>query len=299
MKYLFSIFLFLSVFHVNAQIQFIGLDHTVCPQPMSNIYSFSNFSIGSGGSGTIYGFDILKNGVVVHSESGQMSNGKHCLDLVFINDSVGFLVYYSGLSSNRVLRTGDYGVTWNDIGGGAPNYFGLYVVNASLAYLVTQWNTPMQLYVARCSNIPGNMNPLFITDYSITSDVFVTDTLLSADLCNSDSLRIYVLNGTDAVTYHINFHLMSTGTGTAYEIAQQGISVVPNPAAHAFSLYMPANEVASVCLFSLEGNLIKCYDAPDDSFQRYSLEGISDGMCILKVVTGKAEVFTSKMLIIK
>lgn len=298
MKHLISIFLLFSVIHVNAQIQFIGFDHASCPQQLNFSYTFNNYSIGGGGSGTVYGYDILRNGVVVFSHSGQMGNGKQCLDLVFINDSVGFLVYYSGLSYNRVLRTEDYGVTWNDIGGGAPNYFGLYVVNPNVAYLVTQWNTPLQLHVARCSSIPGNMDPLFIYDLSITSDVFTTDTLLSSDLCNIDSLRIYVLNGTDTVTYHINYLMMSAGLGDSQESSPHTLVAIPNPATGTFNVSLPYNVVKTVSLYALNGELIKSYLPRIDDAQQYSMENVPDGMYMLKVTDGHGEVYTSKLVVL-
>jgi hypothetical protein len=76
--------------------------------------------------------------------NGTLGAGKYCRDISFINDSVGFLVLLLRNHINPASETEDFGQTWSDIGGGAPTYYGLYVVNSNFGYLVTYWNPPMQ-----------------------------------------------------------------------------------------------------------------------------------------------------------
>jgi len=283
MKKIILFILVLSFTNVFSQIQFIGFDRNVCPQALNNTYTYSNFSSGGGGSGTIYGYTIYKNGIVVYSASGNMGGGKFCKDLIFINDSIGFLVYYSGNSSNSVLRTEDFGQTWNEIGGGAPNYFGLYVANSISAYLVTQWDTPLQLYIARCCALQSNVNNNFIYDQTISSDIFVTDTLLAADLCNQDSLKIYILNGLDTITYHINFNLQYVGIQPEIDVAKSAFSVYPNPSSDLFQLSILSINIKSVSLLSINGVKIITYDNQSVYNNSYSLNHIPNGTYVIRV----------------
>ncbi len=282
MKNIISIFLIYCCTSVYAQVEFIGFDRSVCAEPMNNAYTYSNFNSG-GGSGAIYGYIIYKNGIAVFTASGNMSQGKHCKDLIFINDSIGFLVFYSGISSNRVLRTQDFGQTWTDIGGGAPNYFGLYVVNSTTAYLVTQWDIPMQLRVARCSSIPSNINSNLIYDQTIDSDIFETDTLLYSDLCNQESLDFKVLNGTDTITYHINFNLEFIGIENEFDDLKTELSVYPNPSSDFFQFSNLSAPIESVSLFSINGVAIRSYESESIFNNHFSLSSVSNGSYIIRV----------------
>jgi len=277
-----------------SQVQFIGFDRAVCPGPMVNMYTYSNYQSGGGGSGTIYGYTVYKNGVSVFDASGTLGDGKYGRDLIFINDSVGFLVYYSGNTSNRVLRTEDFGQTWSDIGGGAPTYYGLYVVNSGFAYLVTYWNTPLQLHVARCSNLAAYQNPQFIYDTSMNGDVFKTDTILNNDLCNIDSLQIYILSGVDTITYHINFNILVGIAGLSGTPAT--CAAYPNPARDNFSLSTTGRGIESVSLFSLNGLHVRTYDRQSIEKNTYSLLPIKSGIYLLKVTTNIG-VFNTKLIV--
>ena len=97
-----------------AQVQFTGFDRAICGHTINNTYTYTNYTLGSG-SGALHGYKVYKNGVQVFDDNGSMSNSKTCKDLIFINDSVGFLVYY-GSSANRLTKTQDYGQSWIEIG---------------------------------------------------------------------------------------------------------------------------------------------------------------------------------------
>jgi len=282
---------------VFSQIQFIGFDRSTCAEPMTNTYSFTNYSNGGGGSGTLYGFTVFKNGIAVYGQSGTMGDGKSCVDLTFVNDSVGFIVTYSGNSSNNVWRTADYGQTWSLIGGGAPNYFGIYIINSETAYLVTQWDFPMQLYVAKCSANAGESNGTFIYDQTITADIFKTDTVFSSDLCGIDTLAINVLNGVDTVTYHINFFTMSNSNGSDLSNKTYDSFVFPNPASNYFSLNQPFENYSSVRLYSMNGSSVIRFNKKSISDNYFSVEGLTDGVYFLEITSKDNHSIIQKLLI--
>ncbi len=297
MKYLILLFCLFTGSLSYTQIQFIGFDRSTCAEPMTNNYSFTNYSNGAGGSGTLYGFTIYKNSVAVYGQSGTMGDGKSCVDLKFVNDSVGFIVTYSGNSSNNVWRTDDYGQTWSLIGGGAPNYFGLYVINTETAYLVTQWDFPMQLYVAKCSANAVESNGTFIYDQTITSDIFKTDTVFTSDLCGKDTLAIYMLNGTDTITYHINFFTMSNSIESEVFIQAYDSFVFPNPASNYFSLTHPLENYSSVRLYSMNGSSVIRFNKKSIADNYFSLEGFTDGVYFLEITSKDNHSMMQKLLI--
>jgi hypothetical protein len=285
------------VLPTNAQIQFLGFDHPTCPQQSSNVYTYSNYTNGGGGSGTVLGYNIFRNGVAVFGESGTMGNGKICKDLVFVNDSIGFLVTYSGSMAISVLRTEDYGLNWTLIGGGAPNYFGLYVVNYTTAYVVTQWDTPMQLRVAKCSSIAAENDILFIYDQTLTSDVYRTDTLLYSDMCGIDSLNILVQNGADTVTYHINIFGYQSSLNEDLFMDENKINLFPNPTSDGFWVACPQNEIESIRLFSMGGNE-KYYLKPTTIHSGfYSTEELDGGTYFVEIIGRDQSVSVVKLIV--
>lgn len=267
-----------------AQVTFLGFDRTTCIQPMNDTYTYSNYSSG-GGSGAVYGYNIYRNGALVFGDGGTMGDGKSCRELIFINDSIGFLVYYSGNTSNRVLRTSDHGHTWTDIGGGAPDYFGLYVATPHTAYIVTYWNTPQQLYVGRCSDVPSRVNFSFIYDSSINTDVFTADTLSENDLCNQDSLLIHVSNGTDSVTYHIRFHILVAGIDNAIANDPPGYRIFPNPSESYFSVSGEVEQIQTIELMNTLGETVRRFDVQAVERNLFPLQGLYASVYFVRLNT--------------
>lgn len=296
-RFLLLLFFIYGISPIFSQIQFIGFDRSTCAEPMTNTYSFTNYSNGGGGSGTLYGFTIYKNGIAVYGQSGTMGDGKSCIDLKFVNDSVGFIVTYSGNSSNNVWRTADYGQTWSLIGGGAPNYFGLYVINTETAYLVTQWDFPMQLYVAKCSANATECNGTFVYDQTITSDIFKTDTVFASDLCGIDTLAIYVLNVADTVTYHINFFTMSNSIESEVYNQANDSFVFPNPASNYFRLNHPLETFSFFRLYSLNGSCVIGFNKESIDDNYFPLEGLTDGVYFLQITSKDNHSIIQKLLI--
>ncbi len=190
----------LFVLNTTAQISFVGFSSPNCSQPMTNVYTFTNTSSGSG-SGSWHSMTIYRNGTPVYNNGGQASNGMLGHELIFINDSTGFFAYRLFSGGTQLIKTNDYGVTWSLVGSGAPNYLGFYIVNSNYAYLVTTYNNFVQ--VTKCSDVQQSQSN-FILDYNINSDIYKVDTVLNNSLCNIDSLNIFIKNGLDTITYHIN-----------------------------------------------------------------------------------------------
>lgn len=281
----------------NAQIQFVGFDHPTCPQQSSNVYTYSNYTSGGGGSGTILGYNIFRNGVAVFGESGTMGNGKVCKDLVFVNDSIGFLVTYSGSLAISVLRTEDYGVNWTLIGGGAPNYFGMYVVNYNTAYVVTQWDTPMQLIVAKCSSIAAEANATFVYDQSITADVYRSDTLLYSDMCGIDSLNIMVQNGVDTITYHINMVGLFSSLNSELDADVPNIKIFPNPASDYFFIDDLPKDTQSIRLRAIGSNEVLFLDPKNFECGSHSIEGLKPGVYMVEIIGKGRSTYVKKLMI--
>ena len=149
-KIVFAFFFLCVTLKMSAQITFLGFDQPFCPDPMTNTYTYTNYSSGSGSS-AIYGYKIFRNGTLAYSDGGSMSGALTCYDLKFINDSTGFIVIQSG-GGVTLRKTSNYGVSWVNSGSTAPSYLGLYVLNQYFAYLVCAQSPSSQVFVARCSD---------------------------------------------------------------------------------------------------------------------------------------------------
>lgn len=274
---------------INSQVSFIGFDTVICGSSINHTYTYTDWSSGAG-SGTTYGFTIYKNGQPVYSNSGQMADSKFCKDLVFINDSTGFLVFYSGNTGNRLLKTKDFGATWNIIGGGAPDYFGLYAINANLVYLVTYWYSPIQLYVSRCSDIQATQSQ-FIYDTSITQDIYKTDSIIGQSLCNRNSLKIFVKNNTDTVIYNINIFSLPVGIKDNSLLLERGFKLVPNPTKEFFKINNSSLEITSVNITALDGKEITKFNSENITQNFYPLLNITNGLYIVKLSTKQNDIY--------
>jgi len=161
----------LLAFSANAQISFIGFDTTNCGSPLTNVYTFTNYDFGFWG----HGYTIFKNGIQVYDK--QNSSGDcYCLELIFINDTIGFMAELGEMYSTKVYKSSDFGSNWTLIGGGAPHYFGLFIVNKHYGYFVSGINN--LVLVTSFSDI---QIPQFeIYDTAVNKDIFITDTIYNS-----------------------------------------------------------------------------------------------------------------------
>jgi hypothetical protein len=220
----------------------------------------------------------------VYNQTGQDANKPACLDLQFVNDGVGFMVVFIPLGgSTRLLRTEDYGVTWQQIASGAPNYGGLYIINDWAAYMVTHYFSPSQsiVKVSRGSILTSNQDNQFINDQNFTSDVFVTDTLLNSDRCDSSSLSFAIANNGDTVAYHINFELLNAGIEE--NEVESLTTIYPNPTNDAFSIASALEQPNHVAVYSLSGQVIKAFSSAEIQNNWYSVPELNQGQYLIKV----------------
>lgn len=208
------------------QVSFLGFDAPICSCPMSYSYTYQNYATPGGPTSMCVGYRIYRNGTQIYDMCGVMGMGANCNDLVFINDSTGFILisYLGGLF---IQKTSDYGKTWVGIGGGG-GFFSLaklYVLNENFAYLILYSNTSFS--VIRCSDIESISN--FLNDTVMTSDIFTTDTILNNILCHNNSLKIIMKNNLDTITYHVNITSIPTGSNTDCHPLDPNIYIYPNP----------------------------------------------------------------------
>jgi hypothetical protein len=165
------------------------------------------------------------------------------------------------------------------------------VLNDWTAYLVTQWDFPKQLYVCRCSDQLNNINSTLIYDTIQQANMVVTDVLLNSDRCGADSLVFSIWNGTDTITYQINFNLLNAGSAQAQ---LDELLSYPNPASDIFTL-STTEALEGVQLFDMSGQLVHDFREALQQKQ-FSVATIPNGTYILQVKT-KTSSFNLKLLV--
>jgi hypothetical protein len=283
MKYIALWVLLLTMRSVYGQATFLGFDHLDCRDSLSNTYTYVNWFSQDASSG---GFRVYRNGTEVYNQTGQGAFKPACLDLQFVNDGVGFMVVFQPLSGfTQLWRTEDYGITWQQIASGAPNYAGMYIINDWTAYMVTHYFTPTQNIVelSRGSILTSNQDNQFINDQNFTSDVFVTDTLLNADRCDSSSLSFALANNGDTVAYHINFEVLNASLDENQ--VESLATIYPNPTTDAFIIASTFKQPNHVAVYTLSGQLIKAFSSAEIQNNWYSVLELNQGHYFIKLET--------------
>jgi hypothetical protein len=276
-KFIFVFYILFETLHLPAQVSFIGFDDTICHSLIADTYTYLNYSPSSF---KIYrnGNEILNRSYVYHSLSF------YCNDLIFINDSTGFLVStsatWAGDAFTTVEKTSNYGNTWTSIGMSRPGYRGLYIMNQYYAYLVCGSNF---IQVTKCSDInppnltyPPSTANSFIYDVSITTDIFKKDTIFGNSLCNIDSLNFFVKNSlNDTIGYHINITSVPLGINE-YAIAKMAYTVYPNPAQNKITI--DGNSFYNAEIYTVQGEKII-----QSSSQTINIDALSKGVYFIRV----------------
>jgi hypothetical protein len=267
--------------NANAQVSFIGFDTTVCSSPLTNTYTYQNYDVGSHG----HGYKIFKNGVQVYNKSVG-SGPLVCWELLFINDSVGFLREADIGMSNNIYKTSNYGSNWTFMGKGLLGYFGLYMLNENFGYLVTAdyFYTCRGIYVTKLSE--RQTTSYFITDTSMNTDIYKTDTIFGNNLCGIDSLKILFLNNLDTITYHINFKTLNIELNNKI-LESETFGLYPNPASLFFSLAKIKSDVTGVVLLNIKGETIRQYSTSEIFENRFQLSNVQNGLYLVKVIINK------------
>lgn len=218
--------LFIFCAWLPAQISFSGFDQSYCGGTVNHTYTFLNYDIGGPGSGAQHCYYVFRDGIVIKNViGGSLGNGQFCRELIFINDSTGFLLAETP-SAAYAEKTSDYGQTWQLIGNTAPGYRAFFPISKNYGYLFAS-PTDNMLYVARCSDTE---TPVFnyIYDYSVSSDKFSWDTIIGPTLCGIDSLNAFFQNdSTYSVDYHFYFYELPVGIEEAK--SNKIFNIFPNP----------------------------------------------------------------------
>ncbi|MBL4708520.1 MAG: T9SS type A sorting domain-containing protein [Flavobacteriales bacterium] len=276
-NFILLIFVFVSTI-INAQINFIGFDTTVCGSALTQNYTFTNYSTGGGPSSARHGFRVFKNGIQVHqSTAGNGINSKFAIDMLFINDSIGFLTFRSGQGGNHVLKTNDYGTTWATTNvGGAPNYHETYIVNENTIYTATSYQSFIMI-IRSTSN--GNK---ILHDLTPSGTQVIHDNIFGTSLCQRDTLKVAFTYNGSPVNYHFVLHQLSTSI-QKQTANDQNTLVYPNPARTFFSFENLSIETSQVQLYSITGSLIKNYSQQDILTNYFHIEDIKNGAYFIRI----------------
>lgn len=140
------------------------------------------------------------------------------------------------------------------------------------------------IFVAEISDSNGNFsNPVVLgTKASSQSGVWEITGVVPHYLPAGKNYRIRV-NGNSPVTIgsEVDKIVIHKLTGVEGDLANNGVTIFPNPASLYFHLSIPKNiEVASVALIDVSGRVMRNYSSNQDAF---SLEGIGNGLYFVQV----------------
>lgn len=274
---------------VDAQVSFLGFNHPICASPMTDVYTYSNYNLSHGG-----GFSIYRNGIGVYS-SWSPWGAVHCIDLIFINDSTGFLVTTSQ-SHTGISKTTDYGLNWTLVGHAGP-YLGLYIIDANYGYVV-HYHSNTTVLVNSFSDVSTPSNIIF--DSTLNDDIYIVDSIPNCITCNVDSLNITVANNFDTATYHIGLKCRNIGIDF-WGLGANSLEIYPNPGVGKFNITIPDELFNDGNLFlniySYGGKLIRkvFLEMPED---RIELNLIGEAKGIYQVKLGNlSKSYSGKIII--
>ena len=246
-----------------SQISFIGFDKEQCGIVENKNISYVNyFPMCDSHSG---GYKIFNDGVLIFEKCIPFS-GRSIRDLKFVSETTGFLVESSG-NGHAIYKTTDTGKSWNPIGGGAPTFLGFYIVNSNTGYLVTTYNSPLNIYITRVSDIKRKS----INDSRIKNDTIINDTIFGSGLCNYKSLSFKIKNSNDTINYQILFNDIPLNIDNVSKIP---ISFYPNPAYDYIHISkdMSATNDFEIRISDSNGRLIRSFNNGKDKLHVGDLE---------------------------
>lgn len=284
-KFVLAFSILLIALKLSAQIIFVGFDQPICSAPMTNTYTYAHQSYGSTPSSYYTSFTIYRNGVAVKTFVGYpMGGSQHCQDLIFINDSTGFLI--KSPMGWEVYATSDYGYTWTYINS-APisSYMAFYPINANCGYLVEGTSGTISVYLIEKW---GPHTP-FIYDDSVNADIYKTDTIIGNSLCNIDSLNIFVKNSLgDTIDYHINLFYVPLGVNELQQ-PSSSYTVYPNPAQN--TLYIKGDSFSMAEIYNTQG--AKIYEGNSKTI---NVEEFFKGIYFIRIIDHGGKFHDSKFI---
>lgn len=203
----------------NAQISFIEFEQEQCGLISSHGYTYENIPLMCGSHSS--GYKIYLGGEQIFEKCIEFG-GCSVIDIMFVNETTGFIVERNP-NGHTVYKTRNSGVVWSSIGGGSTTYLGFYVVNSNTGYLLTTWDTPLNLYITRVSDI----NQYYYSDTNINQNITIDDTIFGTSFCEFDYLSFKIKNSNDTIGYQISF---SVETVSEQQLIRNiEIAFYPNP----------------------------------------------------------------------
>lgn len=245
------IFLLLLIpLKINAQWTYIERIDDSCTPVVTNNYTYSNYSSGAHGAG----YNILRNGVLVKSGSGEMG----CCTASSLNvftDSIVFIVI-NNAGIFECYRTVDAGNTWTLFTKWADiNTADITILNENTAFVISRgvYFDQKRISIERISNVRSRY---LIKDEIINhliTDVYLTDTIFGESYCpNIQNVGFKIQqNGID-INYHIAI-VKSPLTTVDINLNDQ-ISIFPNPTSDIFTI--ECDDIYTIRMFNETGLLI-------------------------------------------
>lgn len=242
----------------NAQITFTAFDQPYCGGTVNHTYSFTNYSIGAG-SGSQACYYVFRDGVVIlNVVGGSLGSGEYCKELIFINDSTGFLLAQVGGMGTYAKKTSDYGQTWQLIGTSAPGYLAFFPVSKNYGYLFSSPTGNNMLFVTRCSDIETPVQN-YIQDYTVSNDQFRWDTIIGPTLCGIDSLNAFFNNdSTFNVDYHFYFHELPVGIEEVE--TNKTFNIFPNPSSTSVTIKASFPFIEGA-IIDIQGKIVQSFNS--------------------------------------
>jgi hypothetical protein len=261
--FLFSILILLVNQKNYSQISFIGFDKDQCGIVENKKISFVNYNSMCDSHSS--GYRIFSDGVQIFEKCESLS-GHSILDLKFVSETTGFLIE-SNSNGHTIYKTTDTGKSWNPIGGGAPTFLGFYIVNANTGYLVTTWNSPLNIYITRVSDVKSKS----ISDSKIKNDTIINDTIFGSGFCNYKSLSFKIKNSNDTINYQISFKDLPLNI---HNVNNRLIGFYPNPANDYIQILQDINTPndCKIRISDTNGRLIRSFNNSQDKLYVGDLE---------------------------
>lgn len=180
--------------------------------------------------------------------------GKGVVKLVFVNDSMGFIIEQNSSAGHCVLKTTDSGRSWKMLNTGAPVFLGSFLINAHNMYLITAQNQG-GLVITRASDIENKM--AYGYAYSTGEKTVINrDTIYGESWCGDDALTFRIKSGNDTLTYIFAMTFMELPTSSLL-LPEGEVRVSPNPATDRITLdFGGQSGVGRLELYNSQGQLV-------------------------------------------
>ena len=258
MKKLYTISVSLTSFicFANAQWNYIGLIGNICTPSISVSYTYSNYSIGSHGSG----YNLYRNGILIRQQKGDnvMSSGFVLLKLKAISDSIVFLAIDSK-GTFLVDVTADAGKTWKTLSSSFEDIIDILPLNKNMGYVLYQEFGSYLLTIERISDILPNKF-LVLNDSINTSEsnVNLFDTIYGNAICTGiKEVGFEINNNGQNVNYNINYYSEPITIMEEYNQNNE-LNIYPNPNDGNFTIEFPNpnNELLQITISDITGKTV-------------------------------------------